>query len=248
MAINFSTKQVDGFDKELLLIGEGYVARPVTLNKDTISGLTPDADGHYIIPQGTYLYGAEGQSLLENPQQYAVAVVPTVTKASATVNSSLVITAKQEGNLVYNISLIAPTSSTASPSISVTGTGATPKTVDITLAVDSSGNVISTYGDIVTLINGDMVANSFMVAEMATGVDPDTIAEATSSAEATSGGGNDTVSSDIDGVLYHSVEVTDGEATGAMIIHGYIDVDKMPSVPGAAVKAKLPHIVFGRKD
>ena len=67
-------------------------------------------------------------------------------------------------------------------------------------------------------------------------------------AAALSNGGDATVSGDIDGILYHSVDVTDGEATGALIIHGYVNVDNMPNVPSAAVKAKLPHIVFGRKD
>lgn len=238
-------REVDGFDKELLLVGEGYIARPVTLNKNTISGLTPNDAGKYIIPYGTYLYGADGESLLSNPQQYGIAVVPTVTHATATINSSLVVNAKSEGSLAHVVTLVAGTSTLSTPVITVTGTGAS-KTITIDLAVDSLGNVTSTYGDIVDLINNDMVANTFITAEMDTGVDPETIAAAGTGT--TSGGGNETVSSDIDGILYHSVDVTDGEATGALIIHAYINVDNMPSVPGAAVKAKLPHIVFARKD
>ena len=67
--IDFKVKPIKGFDDELLLISEGYVARPVTLSKNTIAGLTPDDDGHYVIPQGTFLYGANGNSLLVDPQQ-----------------------------------------------------------------------------------------------------------------------------------------------------------------------------------
>lgn len=238
-------KAADGFDKELLLVGEGYIARPVTVNKDTIPGLTPNDAGKYIIPYGTYLYGADGESLLANPQQYGVAVVPSVTHATATIGSSLVVTAKAEGNLSHVVTLVAGTTALSTPSITVTGTGAS-KTVTIDLAVDSIGTVVSTYGDIVDLINNDIVANTFLVAEMATGVDPDTLAAAGTGT--TSGGGDETVDSDIDGILYHSVDVTDGEATGALIIHAYINVDNMPEVPGEAVKAKLPHIVFARKD
>lgn len=238
-------KNVDGFDKELLLIGEGYIARPVTVNRDTINGLTPNDAGRYIIPYGTYLYGATGESLLANPQQYAVAVTPTTTKATVTIGSSLVITAKGEGALAHVVTLVAGTSTKFAPDVKVTGTGAS-KTITINLAVDSYGNVTSTWNDIVTLINKDIEANTFIIAALASGVDGDTLAAAGTGT--TSGGGADTVSSDIDGILYHSVDVTDGEATGALIIHAYINVDNMPSVPGAAIKAKLPHIVFARKD
>ena len=76
-------QNVDGFDKELLLIYDNYVARPVTVDQSTIAGLVPDDKGHYIVPAGTYLYGADGESLLLNPNQKAVAVIPTEVLASA---------------------------------------------------------------------------------------------------------------------------------------------------------------------
>ena len=49
MAINFGKSPVTGMDdKELLLVSEGYVARPVTVSKDTIAGLTPvDGQVHF---------------------------------------------------------------------------------------------------------------------------------------------------------------------------------------------------------
>lgn len=238
-------RNVDGFDKELLLVGEGYVARPVTLNKSTIAGLTPNDAGRYVIPYGTYLYGSAGESLLANPQQYGVAVVPTVTKATVTIGSALEITAKAEGNLAHVVTLVAGNSTKFAPSIKVEGSGAS-KTITIDLAVDHNGGVTSTWGDIVDLINDDIEANTFIIANLSAAAETDDIAEAGTGT--TSGGGADTVSGNIDGILYHSVDVTDGEATGALIIHAYINVDNMPSVPGAAIKAKLPHIVFGRKD
>ena len=236
-------RPVKGFDDELLLVGEGYVARPVTLSKSTIAGLTPDDDGHYVIPQGTFLYGANGNSLLVDPQQEAVAVIPTVTKATVTFNSILVLTAADEGNVTYTVELQAGTT-TAPLSVAVDSS----HNLTVTLETDFNGAVLSTYGDVVDAINNDIVANTYFVASIASGADKDTIAQV-EVATPLAGGGNTTVSSDIDGVLYHSVIVDDGETTGAMIIHGYINADKMPGgMPGAAVKAKLPHIVFGRKD
>lgn len=236
-------RPVKGFDDELLLVSEGYVARPVSLSKSTIAGLTPDDDGHYVIPQGTFLYGANGNSLLVDPQQEAVAVIPTVTKATVTLNSILVLTATDEGNVTYTVELQAGTT-TAPLSVVVDSS----HNLTVTLETDFNGAVLSTYGDVVDAINSDIVANTYFVASIASGADKDTIAQV-EAATPLAGGGNTTVSSDIDGVLYHSVIVDNGETTGAMIIHGYINADKMPGgMPGAAVKAKLPHIVFGRKD
>ena len=242
MAINFGKSPVTGMDdKELLLVSEGYVARPVTVSKDTIAGLTP-VDGHYIIPQGTYLYGKEG-SLLVNPQQEAVAVKETVTKSTLTVNSSVIVTAKAEGDLkAYTVAFTKGTKRALSVNFNVK-----TKALVVTLAVDKAGAITTTYKEVVDAINDDIVANTFVKAELVSGVGEDAVA-AEAVAAPLSSGGEATVDKDIDGILYHSVDVTDGEATGALIIHGYVNVDNMPNVPSAAVKAKLPHIVFGRKD
>ena len=99
----------------------------------------------------------------------------------------------------------------------------------------------------VKAINENIEANSLVIAKLASGADGSALATAVSSTSL-AGGDAMSVSGDIDGILYHTVDVTDGEAMGAMIIHGYINEDAMPDVPGAAIKAKLPHIVFGRKD
>lgn len=243
MAITNDVISDVGFDKELLLVGEGYIARPVTVNKNTVAGLTADEAGRFIVPQGTYLYGASGESLLNNPQQYAVEVVPTVTKSTGTVNTVLEITAKREGAVADVITLTVGTDSTFS--VTVGGSGLA-KTIDVTLPVDSLGNVTATYDDVVNKINGDMEANTYVNASIATGEDGTTTAAAGTATLA--GGGDETVTSDIDGILYHSVDVTLGEAPGTMMTHGVIDIDKMPSDPGAAVKAKLSNITFARKD
>ena len=240
MSINVQTKKVDGFDKELLLIGEGYIARPVTVDKSTISGLVADDKGHYYIPQGTYLYGAEGTCLLANPNQKAIAVVPTVINATATLASAVVVDAKDEGTSSVKVELVVGTAHKIK--VAVAG-----NTITVTLAVDKNGAVKDTWEDVVKAINENIEANSLVVAKLASGADGSALATAVSSTSL-SGGDAMAVSSDIDGILYHTVDVTDGEAMGAMIIHGYINEDAMPAVPGAAIKAKLPHIVFGRKD
>ena len=243
MAIEIKQKNVDGFDKELLLVGEGYVARPVTLTKTSISGMTANEDGKYVIPQGSYLYGADGVSLLENPQQYAVVVGTTDVRATATIDSTLKVTSKLDGNVSDTVTLVGGTNRYATVDVV---TGAT-NAITVNLGTNKSGSITTTYKEVEDLLNSDMVANTFLIVEPATS-STDVSVVASTAAVTLSGGSVGTVDGNIDGVLYHTVDVTEGEATGAMIINGFIDSDKMPVTPSAAIKAKLPHIVFGRKD
>ena len=240
MSISFKTPSVGGFDKELLLNVEGYLARPATVSKATIPGLAPNNKGRYIIPQGTLVVGAKG-SILTNPMQEVVQATVTQTRATATVASTVVVTAKAAGTVAYTVALEKGT--TRNPSVSFDGTALVVK-----LAVNRAGNVTTTYDDVVTLINNDTVANSYVVASIADGADGSAVAAATSDAVALAGGAAEAVTGNIDGVLYHSVDVTDGEAPATVVISGIINVDNMPVEPSDAVKAKLPHIIFGRID
>lgn len=56
------------------------------------------------------------------------------------------------------------------------------------------------------------------------------------------GGAPDT--SDAEGVLLNDVDVTYGPASGAMIIHGFIDLEKLPEAPDAGEVAALKQITF----
>lgn len=47
-----------------------------------------------------------------------------------------------------------------------------------------------------------------------------------------------------EGVLLNDVDVTHGKATGAMVIHGFIDEKKLPEAPAAAAKTALKLIIF----
>ena len=235
MSIDFGYKKVAGFDKELLYNQVGYLAKPVTLDKSTLT-VTPTEKGRYIIPQGTLLYG-QGSSLLLNPNQNAKAVVPTVAKATVVLGETVNITSKADGAVTYKVTLEAGTARRPS----ITATAATIK-----LGVDKAGAVTTTYNDVISLINTDMVANNYIVATLVDGKDGDAVASAGN--VTTASGSATTVDSDIDGVLLHSVDVTDGEATGAMMIGGNINIDNMPVTPDAAVIAKLPNINFLRRD
>lgn len=236
-----NVKQVDGLDKELLLLGTGYVARPVTVDKSTITGLTPTDKGRYIIPQGTYLKG-DPESLLVQPQQVAKQANVAVTKASAALITDIHLEAVTEGAVTYQVATVDPAKANVGLKVEV---DTTAKKVTVTLKTDSKKAIMSTLNDVVKAINEDMIANTYVKAKVDDAKKDDVASAGTATL---AGGGAEVVTDFIDGILYHSVDVTDGENTGALIIHGIIDIDKMPMGVGEAVKKALPHITFGRKD
>lgn len=46
------------------------------------------------------------------------------------------------------------------------------------------------------------------------------------------------------GVLFNDVDVTYGPAPGALMIHGFVDLNKIPAAPTAEEKAALNQITF----
>lgn len=243
--INFGYTPVEVTEPELLLLGENYIARPVTLNEESMTNIVLTDTGRKIIPQGSYLLGTSGNSLLVDSTQIAQVAEVTETLASAQLTTNkITVTAKKAGALAYVIDIEKAASEAYEPSISYE---ASTKTVTISLAVDYNSDVLTTVDEVVNLINNDMVVNSLVVATLDEDADPDSLA--VEEEKTTSGGAAQSISVDyLDGVLYHSVDVTDGEATGAMIINGYINIDNMPSEPTDVIKEKLPHIVFARRD
>lgn len=49
---------------------------------------------------------------------------------------------------------------------------------------------------------------------------------------------------DAEGVLLNDVDVTYGPAPGAMVIHGFIDLNKLPAAPAAEAVTALNQIFF----
>lgn len=243
MAINFGKNQLEGFDKTLQLIREGYASRPVTLTKDSITGLQPTAGGRYVIPQGTFLVGASG-SILENPNQYSVAADISVTFDTATLDSKVDFTSVKAENMGFVITCTKASVASSPASLSYVEAS---KAINVTLATDEDGDEATTVAELVALINNDDVVGQLVVASKHTGV-LDSAIITTAATATTSGGGVQSVTGDIDGILYHSVDVTDGEATGACMISGYVNIDNMPFNPGASIRAKLPRITFGKID
>lgn len=47
-----------------------------------------------------------------------------------------------------------------------------------------------------------------------------------------------------EGVLFNDVDVTYGPASGALLIHGFVDLDKLPVAPSAEAITALKQITF----
>ncbi|MED5101080.1 hypothetical protein P9858_13220 [Niallia circulans] len=50
--------------------------------------------------------------------------------------------------------------------------------------------------------------------------------------------------SNAEGVLFNDVDVTYGPAPGAVLIHGFVAIDKLPAAPSAEEQAALKQITF----
>lgn len=46
------------------------------------------------------------------------------------------------------------------------------------------------------------------------------------------------------GVVFQDYDVADGDANGAVLVHGFVDLTKLPEVPTAEAKAALTQITF----
>lgn len=236
----FKQTPIAGMEDSILYFTENYVAKPIMLNKTTITGLTANADGKFIIPRGTFLTGTAG-SLKERPNQVAKQAVFTGVAGTLNLLTYVHIVDKQESNRVLTFKVTKPAKTTTTATVAVSGL-----TIEIKVANDGT-NILTTLGDIVTLINGNMEANSLCVASLTDETKADTVATEVASA-VTAGGANDTGTGDVDGILMHSVDVTDGEATGALVLAGFVDLDKIDIEPSTNFKTKLPMIAFLRKD
>lgn len=106
--------------------------------------------------------------------------------------------------------------------------------VSIPVMVDDAGIVANADGKKIvlagTIIGGTGGANAILANESILATQHNTQSGATTTAGA---------GVDAEGVLMNDVDVTAGDAPGAMIIHGFIDLDKIPAAPVADVVAAL---------
>ncbi|WP_342505630.1 hypothetical protein [Sporosarcina sp. FSL K6-2383] len=99
--------------------------------------------------------------------------------------------------------------------------------VNLAITVDDTGVVANADGKKIvpagTILGGGVLAD-----------DTNLAVKATTTADV----------SDAEGVLFNDTDVTYGPASGALLIHGFVAIDKLPTVPTAEEVAALKQITF----
>lgn len=220
---------------EILKFPDHYVAIPVTVDATGVSLV----NGKKIVPAGTIVGGAT-VSILDDPEELAVKGYTAGTKASVATGTGedykITWTARRVGAAGNSISVTITGSADASLGVAVSGK-------DITITLEKDTSIKSTVDEVIAAVAAHPVAGKLVVGVGEAGKG-DTIMAAANKASLANGA--DSVPAIIDGVLLNDVDVTYGDAPGAMLIHGFVDATKLPSdlVLDDIIKDTLPLIKF----
>ena len=220
---------------EILKFPDHYVAIPVTVDSSNVSAV----NGKKIVPAGTIVGGTDA-SILDDPEESAVKGYTAGTKASVATGTGedykITWTARRVGTAGNSISVTITGSADASLGVAVSGK-------DITITLEKDSSIKSTVDEVIAAVAAHPVAGKLVVGVGEAGKG-DTIMAAASKASLANGA--DSVPAIIDGVLLNDVDVTYGDAPGAMLIHGFVDATKLPSdlVLDDIIKDTLPLIKF----
>lgn len=237
--MKFKTTDFTG-TKEILKFPDHYVALGVTVD-DT--GIAANADGKKIVAKGTVVGGAAASAIADDTQKVqkkntasVAAILDTGVVAS---NNAITFTAKVVGAIgnATKVQLKNPAAASQALAVSISG-----DTVVVSLATDGASALTSTAADVIAAVNAHLTAKTLVSAAntgASTGVGVVAAVAATVLA-----GGTDGSALSAEGVLLNDVDVTYGPASGAMVIHGYIDSNKLPEAPVAEAKAALKAIFF----
>ena len=227
--------------KEILKFPDHYVNMPVTVD-DT--GIEVNADGKKLVPKGT-IVGGVNAPVLQDPTQMVAKKNTGSVAASATLvpagdNNDIVITAKTAGvedNSIW-VELRDPAGNDKDLAVLLEGDA-----IVVSLSTSAAGAITSTAAQVIEAINKDLDAKQLVVASNA--ADNDGTGVVTAITATPLAGGTASAGSAAEGVLFNEVDVTYGPAAGAMLIHGFLDVNKLPEAPSAEAIAALDgRIVF----
>lgn len=227
--------------KEILKFPDHYVALAVMVDDSGVSAV----DGKKIVPRGAIVGGSDA-SAVDNLDEAVVGKYVAAKFAKLTANSNVengalfleALVAGTDGNSI-SLTLVDPSANTQTLGVSVTGTAIT-----VNLATDGTGVITSTVKSVAEALNADTDVKDLAKASYG-GTGAGLVAAA---ALANLSGGAASSITGAEGILMNDVDVTYGPSEGAMIIHGFIAVDKMPYADNddAAAKAgsALPMIKF----
>lgn len=225
--------------KQILKFPDHAVSMAVMVSD---AGVSLNEDNQKIVSAGTIVGGG---GFIGKPVSnvHAGCTAASLTTAFTEPNSNLVFTACEngtDGNAI-KIALVAPTTADQALNINVVG-----KVITVNLATDNTKAITTIANEVIEAIKETNAAKALVYAKPIQGSDGSGKVAALAET-ALSGGqlGSAGVAEGVaEGVLMNDVDVTYGANTGAMIIHGFIDVKKIPNKPSAADIAALKQIVF----
>ncbi|HHT47379.1 MAG TPA: hypothetical protein GX004_08895 [Firmicutes bacterium] len=226
--------------KEVLKFPDHYVALAVMVDDADVQA---NEDGKKIVPKGTIVGGKSSPVLANLNEPVVEKHADPAVKAGLTtgedndvdLNNEIVweaVTAGHIGNLI-TVTLVDPDKASESLSITVTGFD-----IVVSLATGADKAITSTPATIVSAVNADTSAKLLVLAA-GTGTDP---VEAVSKTYLS--GGADPQTTGAEGVLLNDVDVTHGPKEGAMLVHGFVAVDKLPYSTGNAAVAAAAGLVL----
>jgi len=221
-----------GSTKEILKFPDHYVALAVMVDDDV-----PAVDGKKIVPKGT-IVGGKTKAVLDNLDEpvvgkYAIEVKSSLVAGTAGEDSAVLFTALAAGDEGDAVSITITDPGTASQDLTVT---VSDKDITISLATGADTVEVSTAKEVADAVNADTDAK-LLVAASYYGDGAGVVAAKSKTSLA---GGADSAATGAEGVLMNDVDVTHGDKEGAMLIHGFVAVDKLPygtSNVDAAAKA-----------
>lgn len=212
---------------EILKFPDHYVALAVTVD-DT--GIIANAYGKKIVPAGTIVGGSTKSNLQYENEPVAdkyspVAVAANLTTGTTGSKNAILWTAVEAGLTGNEISVALIDPSGVSKTLVVTVSG---KDISVSLATDDSGTITSTSAEVSAAINADADAKLLVLTSVDLTCNDNGSGKVTAKAKTTLSGGDVGAATNAEGVLLNDVDVTYGPKEGAMIIHGFVSVDKMP--------------------
>lgn len=233
---------------EILKFPDHYVALAVTVD-DT--GVVANASGKKIVPAGCIVGGATKPTLEHENEPVAdkyspVAVAASLTTGTAESKNAILWTAVKAGLAGNGISVALVDPAGASKSLAVT---VADNDISVSLATDAGGSVISTAAEVSAAINADASAKLLVLASVDLTGNDNGSGKVTAKAKTSLANGDTGTATNAEGVLLNDVDVTYGPRDGAMVIHGFVSVDKMPygnanADAGRIASSVLPMIKF----
>lgn len=225
--MKFTTTELTKSQTEILKFPDHYVAMPVTVDDD---GISAGSDGKKIVPAGT-IVGSASSTLADDTQKVKVHAPASLSTALAGDDNDLVYTAKV--NRTIKIAYINPSANDQALSVSVT-----VDTINVSLKTGGAGAIESTAAEIKAAIEAHYQANELV--SVANKGEDDGTGVVIAMAAATLTGGIPA-----EGILLNDVDVTSGDMSGAMLVHGFVATAKLPTAPSTQARKDLEgRIVF----